>query len=243
VTTELLYSRVSYYRRDVGRLDVLEEASALLGANSVFSVLSPAKREQLLRYGSKLSLAKGVRLCSRGDPGDACFLVLSGEIEVMVTDADGRDVWLAALGPGALIGEIAVLDGGPRSADMTAMRRSTLLSIRREAIFATLREEPDSALALLSLLATRLRYTDARVEETALIDLPGRLARVLLQGGAAPITQSQTELARQIGASRERVNKALAKWREEDWITIGASGIRVLNRAALARLTKGSKRS
>ncbi len=242
MTAEILYPRIFHHRRDARRLDAIEQASALLGANSVFSVLSPARREQLLRYGSKLTLAKGVRLCSRGDPGDTCFLVLSGEIEVVVTDAEGRDVWLAALGAGALIGEIAVLDGGPRSADMTAMRRSTLLGLRRDTIFAALKDEPESALALLSLLAGRLRSTDARVEEKALVDLPGRLARVLLQAGAAPITQSQGELARQIGASRERVNKALAKWRERDWIEIGPSGVRVRDRAALARLTKGSER-
>lgn len=239
---DVLYLRGVHDRREAARLDRPEDAAALLGASAVFSVLSAESRDRLFARATRLTLAKGVRLCSRGDPGDACFLVLSGEIEVMVSDADGRDVWLAALGPGALIGELAVLDGAPRSADMTAMRRSTLLSISREAIFAALGEEPAAALALLGLLAGRLRSTDERVEEAALIDLPGRLARVLLQAGSRPITQSQGELARQIGASRERVNKALAKWRARNWIEVGPSGVKVIDRTALAQLTKGSAR-
>jgi CRP-like cAMP-binding protein len=214
----------------------------LLGSNSVFSVLSPVRRAQLLREGTSLALSKGMRLFSRGDAGDACFLVLSGELEVVAADRDGRDVWLASLGAGALIGEIAVLDGGPRSADVTALRRTNLFKIRRDSVLEILREEPAGALALLSLLASRLRSADARVEETALIDLPGRLARLLLKAGEAPVTQPQGELARLIGASRERVNKTLAHWRERGWIEISRSGTRVVDRTALAALTNRSRR-
>ncbi len=223
-------------------MGALDEASALLGTSSVFSVLSPGRRAQLLRDGTTLTLSKGVRLFSRGDPGDACFLVLSGELEVVASDAEGRDVWLASLGSGALIGEIAVLDGGARSADATAMRRTTLFKIRRDSVLETLKDEPAGALALLALLASRLRSTDARVEETALIDLPGRLARLLLQAGDTPVTQPQGELARLIGASRERVNKTLAVWRERGWIEIGRTGTRVIDRTALASLTNRSRR-
>jgi len=223
-------------------LGVLDEASTLLGTSSVFSVLSPGRRAQLLRDGTTLTLSKGVRLFSRGDSGDACFLVLSGELEVVASDSEGRDVWLASVGTGALIGEVAVLDGGARSADVTAMRRTTLFKIRRDSVLETLREEPAGALALLSVLAARLRSTDARVEETALIDLPGRLARLLLQSGDAPVTQPQGELARLIGASRERVNKTLAVWRAKGWIEIGRTGTRVVDRSALAALTQRSRR-
>lgn len=223
-------------------MSVLDDAAALLGTSSVFSVLTPARRAQLLRDGTTLTLTKGMRLFSRGDAGDACFLVLSGELEVVAADADGRDVWLAAVTTGALIGEIAVLDGGPRSADVTAMRRTTLFKLRRDSILETLREEPNGALAMLGVLAARLRATDARVEETALIDLPGRLARLLLQAGDAPVTQPQGEMARLIGASRERVNKTLSGWRERGWIEIGRTGTRVIDRPALAALTNRSRR-
>ena len=223
-------------------MGVLDEAAALLGSNSVFSVLSPVRRAQLLREGTSVALSKGMRLFSRGDAGDACFLVLSGELEVVAADRDGRDVWLASLGSGALIGEIAVLDGGPRSADVTALRRTSLFKIRRDSVLEILREEPAGALALLSLLASRLRSADARVEETALIDLPGRLARLLLKAGEAPVTQPQGELARLIGASRERVNKTLSHWRERGWIEISRSGTRVVDRTALAALTNRSRR-
>lgn len=223
-------------------MGALDDAAALLATSTVFSVLSPGRRSQLLRDGTSMTLTRGMRLFSRGDAGDACYLVLSGELEVVAADADGRDVWLASLGSGALIGEIAVLDGGARSADVTAMRRTALFKIRRDSVLETLKDEPASALALLGVLASRLRSTDARVEETALVDLPGRLARLLLQAGDLPVTQPQGEMARLIGASRERVNKTLAAWRERGWIEIGRSGTRVVDRSALAALTQRARR-
>ena len=105
---------------------------------------------------------------------------------------DGRDVWLARLGIGALVGEMGVLDGGPRSADVSAVPR------------------------------------------TELLDLGARLARLLLESQGATVALSQGEMARLIGASRERVNRKLGVWRTEGCIEVGPYGVKVLNRAALA---------
>jgi CRP-like cAMP-binding protein len=132
---------------------------------------------------------------------------------------------------------MGVLDGAPRSADATAQRRTTLWQINRLAILEALKAEPNAALALLSLLAQRLRAADALMHRTATLDLGGRLARLLLdESTSGRITFSQGEMARLIGASRERVNRKLAEWRHKDWIDTGTAGLTVRNRNALRAL-------
>jgi CRP-like cAMP-binding protein len=129
---------------------------------------------------------------------------------------------------------MGVLDGGARSADVRAAPRTELWRIGRQAVVQTLREEPSSALELLAMMARRLRLTDLLLQETAMLDLGGRLARLLLEADGATVALSQAEMARLIGASRERVNRKLAAWRAEGLIDIGAYGVKLLNRAALA---------
>jgi CRP-like cAMP-binding protein len=129
---------------------------------------------------------------------------------------------------------MGVLDGGPRSADVRASCRTELWRIGRRAVMDVLREEPSSGLALLAMMAQRLRVADALLQERALLDLGGRLARLLLESEGAVIAQSQGEMARLIGASRERVNRKLGDWRTKGWIDLGSFGVKVLDRRALA---------
>ena len=199
----------------------------------MLAVLPEHRRRALAAAGSAVRLEPEAQLFQEGDPADAVYVVLSGEIDIGVTAEDGRNVWLARLGPGALVGEMGVLDGGERSADVRAVRRTVLWRIGRGQIMQTLREEPNSALELMALMARRLRTADLLVRETALLDLGGRLARLLLESQSAAVTISQGEMARLIGASRERVNRKLAAWRADGWVEIGAFGVKVVNRRAL----------
>lgn len=216
--------------------------SEKLRTSSVFAALSAEALARVLASATPMDLDPGRRLFARGDGGDACYLVASGELEAVATDAQGRTAWLASLKPGDVIGELSLLDGGVRSADITAVRRCRLLRIGREAVLNALRAEPDAALALLAVLAARLRGADARVEEAALLGLGGRLARVLLNSGSAPVTLAQGEIARLVGASRERVNRTLSDWRSRGWVSVGRSGIRVLDPGALAGLASSDHR-
>ena len=211
----------------------VDEWAVLLGRNPVFEVLSQTARERLAATGSPLKLAHGVRLFAAGDPGDAAYLVISGELEVGLSRSDGGETWLARIGPGAVIGDMAVLDGGKRSADVAATRTSQLLRLGRQAVLDALAEEPQAALRLLAVLVQRLRGANALVEESTALDLGARLARVLL-AETGVVTRSQSELARLVSGSRESVNRKLSRWRTTGWIAIGARGIIIRDRPALA---------
>ena len=212
----------------------IDQIVAALARNPVFAVLSEERRRYLAGAGTLVRLEPGAPLFLAGDEAEAVYVVLTGEVDIAVTAEDGRDVWLAKLGPGALVGEMGVLDGGARSADVRAAPRSELWRIGRQVVLQTLREEPSSALELLAMMAGRLRTTDLLLQERALLDLGARLARLLLDSEGSTVPLSQSEMARLIGASRERVNRKLGAWRTDGWIDIGPYGVKVLNRTALS---------
>lgn len=209
-----------------------------MAGSSILGHLSTAVRMSLARTGSTLDLERGALLCQRGDPGDAVFVILEGEVEIRTGSADGREVRYASFGPGAVIGEMAALDGGVRSADMVAMRRSRIWRIPRAPLIEAL-SEPAVARALIAELARRLRAVNAALEAGRTLDLGGRLAQFLLgvtiDRPVAPLTQ--TEIARRLTASREKINRKLHAWADEGWVALGPSGVRVIDRGALAHLT------
>src|SRR5205085_4328448 len=139
-------------------------------------------------------------------------------VEVRSVMADGQQVRIAVLAAGELAGEMSMLDGEPRSADMIATRRTRLLRLSRAAFVEAVEAEPAAAIALLRDLSLRLRATDRSLEAVQARDLGGRLAGLLLAeaGEGALVSVTQTELARRLGASREKVNRKLHAW--------GASG-------------------
>lgn len=211
---------------------------AALAKAELLAAISDAGRARLVKAGVSVTVEPDALLFARGDKGDALYVLLEGEVEVRVSNEAGRDVRIAALKPHALIGEMAVLDGGARSADVAAIRRSRLLRISRDQAVAALESEPRALLKLIAEMSRRLRAADAALEDSQLLDLGGRLAQRLLEeaGDNALVTLTQTELARRIGASREKVNRKLREWADEGWIATSRSGIRLLKRTELAAL-------
>jgi CRP-like cAMP-binding protein len=210
-----------------------------LARNIVFKVLSPARRLLLAERGSCVDLVAGDRLFARGDPSDAAYAIIIGEIEVSIPGLDGREVYLARLGAGTVLGEMGVLDGSPRSADARATRKTELWRIDRSLVTEALTAEPGAALALLGVLSRRLRDTDALVERTASMDLGKRLARLLLEEGAkGRITYNQSDIAHLVGATREAVNRKLGRWRKSGWVELNNTGLHIRDRAALLNLCK-----
>ncbi|MFL5294784.1 MAG: Crp/Fnr family transcriptional regulator [Phenylobacterium sp.] len=185
-----------------------------------------------------MNLEAGAYLCQKGEPGDAAYVVLEGEIEVRTSSAEGREVRYAGFGPSSVIGEMAALDGGPRSTDMVAVRRTRIWRLPRAALVEALLAEPAAAVALLGELAGRLRAANLALEAMRTMDLGGRLAQLLLgmttERPLVPMTQ--TEIARRLSASREKVNRKLNGWAHEGWVALAASGVRVLDRRALGEL-------
>lgn len=204
------------------------EWSAALARGSVFAVLSEEARIRLAARGSVMTLNVRARLCAEGDVADAAYLVIAGELEITLTKSDGAVVWLARAAPGEVVGDMALLDGGARSADITAARNTRLLRLGREAVLQALTEEPAAALALLAHLAGRLRKTNGHLEDIATLDLGARLARLLLEPTSGLTSRSQSDIAIHIGVARESINRKLAQWRRAGLVSTGASGIRVL---------------
>ena len=218
-----------------------KEVTDTLARNAVFSVLSAPRRNTLAERATSIKLTKGVKLFSRGDIPDAAYAIVSGEIEVTIEGPDGRDVFIAMLGAGTVIGELGVLDGVPRSTDARATRKTEVLKIHRSLVTDALRDEPNSALALLGVLAGRLRDTDHLVDRNASMDLGKRLARLLLEEGAkGKIVYNQSDLAHLVGATREAVNRKLSRWRKENWIMLNHTGLHILDRNALLAICRRS---
>lgn len=217
----------------------MREVADALARNPVFAVLSAERRQALAGSASPVQLAKGAKIFTRGSAADAAFAIVSGEIEVTIEGPDGRDVFIARLGSGTVIGEMGVLDGVPRSTDATATRKSELWRVDRELIINALQDEPRSALALLSVLVQRIRDTDHLVDRNASLDLGKRLARLLLEEGAhGRIIYSQSDLAHLVGATREAVNRKLARWRKANWIALNETGLHIVDRTALLAVCK-----
>jgi CRP-like cAMP-binding protein len=216
----------------------LQAVEQTLAKADFMAALSTQTRERLAKQGVPCTVEPGKLLFARGDKGDALYVLLEGEVEVRTSNEAGRDVRIAALRPFALIGEMAVLDGGARSADIAAIRRSRLLRIHRDHALAALESEPKALLKLLAEMSRRLRKADAALEDAHTLDLGGRLAIRLLEeaGGGASIALTQTELARRIGASREKVNRKLHEWAGEGWISLGRTGVKLLKRDELQAL-------
>lgn len=218
----------------------LKGVEAALAKAELMAALSEEARARLAQTGSPVSIDPGALLFSRGDKGDALYVLLEGEVEVRISNEAGRDVRIAALKPFALIGEMAVLDGGARSADIAAIRRSRFLRISRDQAIAAFESEPKALLNIVAEMSRRLRAADSALEDAHLLDLGGRLAQRLLEeaGDGASVTLTQTELARRIGASREKVNRKLHEWADEGWIAISRAGIKVVDKPRLIALIK-----
>jgi CRP/FNR family cyclic AMP-dependent transcriptional regulator len=196
----------------------------------------------LTRLGAGLRrrpYAKGAAIFRQGDAGTTLFLIESGWVKIVVTSPEGQEAVFSLLGPGDFFGDLALLDGKPRSADAVAAEESHLLLLERDAFVGAIEESPRLALGLLAALAGRLRYAVEMREDTSFLDVPGRLARILLRlatvpdqpAGATmaiPIRLTQAELAALVGATRESINKWLKVYEAQGVIRRGGARLTIL---------------
>jgi CRP-like cAMP-binding protein len=162
-------------------------------------------------------------IVQKGDPAQEFFVLLRGRAKVGTPGADGSDATINVLGPGEVFGEIAILDGQPRSATVTALEKCEMAVVDKPAFDGLLASSPAIAVKLLGVLAARVRELTTRIEDRAFLDVPARLAKQLLwlarnHGSASgPVVRidlrlSQQELGDLVGATRESVNKQLREW-------------------------------
>ncbi len=207
------------------------DKKALIATNYLFADLEPAVQDRVVELGVTRRLGDGEILFQKGDEGDALFGVLAGKVRIIASSAGGKEVLLNIMEPGEMFGEIALLDGLPRTADAVAMGPTDLMMIRRAEFTGLLERQPRLAVHLLELLCARLRWMSERIEDTSFLALPARLAKRLLgladlygeqteQGTRIGLPISQNELGQLMGTSRESINKHLQTWRRQGWIEL-----------------------
>jgi CRP/FNR family cyclic AMP-dependent transcriptional regulator len=231
----------------VARLERDARRVALMGS-MLFDAMRPEELDEILKFASERRVRRGQTIFQRGDEGSSLMAVLRGRVRISSVSGEGKEVTLNVINPGEIFGEIALLDGQPRSADATATEDTTLLMVERRNLIPFLRQNGDLYLRLLAVLCTRLRRTSTALEEIALFDLPARLARVLLKlavdygrtcgnGTRIDLKLSQRDLSNLVASSRESVNKQLRSWRESGVLDL-EGGLIILRRPAeLERLT------
>jgi CRP/FNR family cyclic AMP-dependent transcriptional regulator len=212
----------------------------------LFAALEDEAAGELQASMSKVALPRGHVLFTEGEPGDRLFIVHSGKIKLGRTSSDGRENLLAVLGPGEMFGELSLFDPGPRTATATAVTDSQVLGLGHEDLQPWLTSRPEVAPPLLKALAQRLRRTNENLADLVFSDVPGRVAKNLLDlarrfgvqaddGLHVTHDLTQEELAQLVGASRETVNKALAEFQQRGWIRHEARAVVLLDVERLSR--------
>jgi len=184
----------------------------------------------------KSRMERGDVLFNEGDQGDKLYVIVEGKIKLGRTSSDGRENLLAILGPGEMFGELSLFDPGPRTATATAIAETQILGLSNEQLQQFITSRPYVAGTLLAALARRLRRTNESLADLVFTDVPGRVAKALLdlsrrfgrpveQGIMVAHDLTQEELAQLVGASRETVNKALADFASRGWLKLEARAV------------------
>ncbi len=196
-----------------------------------------------------VKISKGSILFAEGDEGDHLYVIVEGKIKLGTSSGDGRENLLSILGPGEMFGELSLFDPNPRTSTATAVTDAKLLSLGQTKLIPWLTENPRVSLNLLASLAQRLRRTNEAVGDLVFSDVPGRVAKALIDLGERFGKQTddgllvnhdltQEELAQLVGASRETVNKALADFAGRNWLKLDGRAVLITD---LERLSKRSK--
>ena len=225
-----------------GKLSVLRQ-------HPIFRELEPDALDQLCRYAKPTSLKRGATIFSKGDPGSSLYAVISGTVKISVSSPDGRNAILNLIGPGEIFGEVAVLDGGERTADATASTNCEILVIDRRKFLPFVKQQPVLAMKFIELLCDRLRWTSDQVEQVILQDLPRRLASALLgltekrklDPSSRTIAITQQEISEMVGMTRESINKQLRSWAARDWVRLEHGAIVLLNPEPLRGLAEAGQ--
>ena len=221
---------------------------ALLQGHPLFGALDLVQLRRLSSFARRHRVPSGTTIFAKGDAGVSLFSVCQGTVKITVPSIDGREAMFNLLHAGEIFGEIALLDGQPRTADAVAMTDCELMVIERRDFMNFVHGEPTVALKLIELLCARLRWSSQHFEELVFLNLPARLARLLLrllnqdedsaEEGKLKITQ--LEISHMLGSTRESVNKQLRIWTKRKWIALERGGIVLLAPDELAAIASGA---
>jgi CRP/FNR family cyclic AMP-dependent transcriptional regulator len=217
-------------------------AKTIIERNMLFRGLPQKTIDRVAALATRRTYDEDEIIFMRGDAGDSLLGVVTGRVRISASRAGGKEVFLNIMEPGDAFG-----DGSPRTAGATAMAKTELMILQRDAFMGLLRSEPQLAEHLIQLLCKRVRWTAEQMEDSALLTVPAKLAKRLLSlasvhGRASPegarLAISQEELAQFLGLSRQIVNQHLQAWRAKEWISLGRGSITLVDPKALATVSQ-----
>jgi CRP/FNR family cyclic AMP-dependent transcriptional regulator len=224
----------------------VEDAEGVLRRAPLFEGLDDESARALRRQMSEVKLSRGEHLFLEGQDGDRLYVVLDGKIKLTRAATDGRENLISVIGPGEMFGELSLFDPRPRTSTASAVTDATLAALAHDALRPWLLERPEVSMHMLQALARRLRRANEVNADLVFTDVPGRVAKNLLDladrfgeqdrdGLHVHHDLTQEELAQLVGASRETVNKALADFAARGWLQISARSVLILDAERLRR--------
>ena len=221
----------------------------ILSRAGIFQGVEPNAASALTSQLQPADFPRGRTVFAQGEPGDRLYIIISGKVKIGNRSPNGQETLLAILGPSDMFGELSVFDPGPRTSSATTITAVRAVSMDRDALRTWIADRPEIAEQLLRVLARRLRRTNNNLADLIFTDVPGRVAKLLLQlaqrfgiqdDGALRVTHelTQEEIAQLVGASRETVNKALAEFAHRGWIRVDVKTVWICDSERLARRAK-----
>jgi CRP-like cAMP-binding protein len=221
----------------------------ILSRAGIFQGVERSGVSALTRQLQPVDFPRGHTVFADGEPGDRLYIIISGKVKIGQRSLDGQENLLIIMGPSDMFGEMSIFDPGPRTASATTITEVRAVSMNRNALRAWIADRPEIAEQLLRVLARRLRRTNNNLADLIFTDVPGRVAKQLMQlaqrfgtqeDGALRVTHdlTQEEIAQLVGASRESVNKALAEFAHRGWIRLDVKTVWICDSEHLARRAK-----
>jgi CRP-like cAMP-binding protein len=212
----------------------------------IFQGVEPAIAESLADTLEPVDFPRAHVIFSEGEPGDRLYIISTGKVKIGRRSPDGRENLLAVMGPSDMFGELSVFDPGPRTSSATTVTELRAATMDRPALREWITKYPEIAEQLLRVIARRLRRTNNMLADLIFTDVPGRVAKSLLQlaqrfgsneAGMLRVTHdlTQEEIAQLVGASRETVNKALADFAHRGWLRLEGKSVLILEPERMAR--------
>jgi CRP/FNR family transcriptional regulator, cyclic AMP receptor protein len=218
----------------------------VLARAGIFQGVDPAAIEVLTESLERVEFPRGTVIFNEGEPGDRLYIVSTGKVKIGRRSPDGRENLLSIFGPSDMFGELSIFDPGPRTSTATTVTDVRAYTMDRNALREWIAQRPEIAEQLLRVVARRLRRTNNLLADLIFTDVPGRVAKALLQlaqrfgsqeAGLLRVTHdlTQEEIAQLVGASRETVNKALADFAHRGWIRLEGKSVLISDSERLAR--------
>jgi CRP/FNR family transcriptional regulator, cyclic AMP receptor protein len=218
------------------------DLTRLLAGLALFDGVPTADLDAVVAGSRRRRYPRGQVVLSTGDPSDTLLVVITGRIKVVVRSADGGELMLAVVGPGGLIGELGIIDGGPRSADAETLEAAEVLLVPREVVLDLQRRFPAVTSSLLAVVAASFRRLTDAAADLVFLDLPRRVGKVLLDYprdamNVVELGLSQEELSHRVAGTRQSVNQALRGFERRGWIEIKGRQVVIVDPLALGRFS------